>query len=387
MNLLKYLAGLILFLVMFPLPLAAQDNGPATPSLNTRVAYGFDREFPPFSFEPAGAPGGFDVDLVAAIFDGSGYTLQMLPLQWDQVLRELAAGGIQVTSGMMKTEQRALIYDFSEQAVFPVRVKLFTKPSNRVGNIRLLKGKSVAVQKESLYHRALEEFGGMNVKLYDTELAALKALINDQVEVYCGREQTTYYYLDKLNVVNIYAVGTPLYISETYLAVPKGRSDLLKLINTRMVELVNNGKYAELYRKWFVKDLDKPDMDRLKAAAAQAAINAYAPYSRRQMGAAVLTKTGKIYVGCNVENAVSSAGVTALQTAVAKAITDGESEIRAVVSVDPSGLAVAPTADERQLLSEFGRGIIAVVEASPGEYVTPTIFELLPFATPMQVGQ
>ena len=370
----------ILFIFAQTMPLYAQ--GASIPDvLNTQnhIVYGFDREFPPFSYEPAGNPGGFDVDLITAIFKDSNFKLTMRPMQWDQILRELAAGGIQITTGMMKTDQRALLYSFSDQPIFPVNIKLFVKPSNRTGNIRMLKGKTVSVQKESFYQRVLEEFGGMNVKLYNTELEALKALINDQVEVFCGRDKTTYYYLDKLNIANISAVGTPLYVSNVYMAANKERPDLLKLINEKMRLLQASGEYGRLFQKWFVKDLSQEERDNLIKAASQATMNAYAPYSKRPMGAALLTQSGKTYVGSNIENSVMSVGVSALQVAVFKAVSDGETEIRAVVTVGLDGVSRPPTAEDRQILSEFGLGILAIIEPSKGNYITPMISELLPF--------
>lgn len=68
------------------------------------MIYGFDREFPPFSFEEAqGIPTGFDVDLLKAVLRDKPVKLIMRPLSWDQVLVELSAGNITVTSGMAKT--------------------------------------------------------------------------------------------------------------------------------------------------------------------------------------------------------------------------------------------------------------------------------------------
>ena len=69
-----------------------------------KVIYGFDREFPPYTFqEPGGKPVGFEVDLVEAIFNGQNVNLQMRPLAWDMIQIELAGGQISFTSGMVKT--------------------------------------------------------------------------------------------------------------------------------------------------------------------------------------------------------------------------------------------------------------------------------------------
>ena len=90
---------------------AAPAKGPI------RVIYGFDREFPPFTFEEAGGEAtGFEMELMKAIFAETEATLVPRPLQWDLVPLELSQGTITLTTGMVQTEQRAKLYLFSDKA-------------------------------------------------------------------------------------------------------------------------------------------------------------------------------------------------------------------------------------------------------------------------------
>ncbi|MGE4298772.1 MAG: cytidine deaminase [Desulfovibrionaceae bacterium] len=345
-----------------------------------RVIYGFDREFPPFSFETEGQPTGFEVDIAKAVFRDSPYKFILKPLNWDKVQLQLSGGDIHLTSGMAKTKQRLLLYNFSDRPLLPLNVKLFTKSQNRVGNANLLRGKTVSVHKGSYYQRVLEDFGGLNIKLYKTELDALKALYQDEVEAFGGGDKTAYYYINKLKLGGINAVGTPLKVTNVYFAVNRSAPDVLKMVNDGMRRIMESGEYDRIYRRWFVQELTREDVATLRQAATDAAVNAYAPYSNDPVGAAVLTRSGRIYTGANVENMQLGQSASALKVAVYKAVTDGETELRAVLVARPGGLLVPPTADERQTLYEFGRGVLAVLEPEKGDYVIRTISELLPFA-------
>jgi cytidine deaminase len=106
---------------------------------------------------------------------------------------------------------------------------------------------------------------------------------------------------------------------------------------------------------------------------------AYAPYSKYLVGAALLTASGKIYDGVNVENAVYSAGICAERTAVFKAVSEGEREFAAIAVATSNG--GTPCGECRQVLSEFGLEIVVLMVAENGEVVSEkTLAELLPAA-------
>lgn len=118
---------------------------------------------------------------------------------------------------------------------------------------------------------------------------------------------------------------------------------------------------------------------KLKTAATNVRQNAYAPYSKFKVGAAIRAASGKIYAGCNVENAAYPEGTCAEAGAIAAMIAAGETELTEAYVIADSPEPVAPCGGCRQKLSEFGLGSVTVTLATTsGEEKATTIAELLP---------
>lgn len=107
----------------------------------------------------------------------------------------------------------------------------------------------------------------------------------------------------------------------------------------------------------------------LMAEAETARKTSYSPYSRFAVGAALLTKSGRVVLGCNVENSSFGLACCAERTAVFKAVSEGEREFTAIAVTAGTGQGAAPCGACRQVLHEFapnlwvyfrdGRGRIA----------------------------
>ena len=97
--------------------------------------------------------------------------------------------------------------------------------------------------------------------------------------------------------------------------------------------------------------------EELKTRATEAMDRAYAPYSSYHVGAAILTRGGKIYTGCNVENASFGASVCAERVAIFKAISEGEAEFAALALTAQKDPDVVPCGICRQVLWELAGDI------------------------------
>jgi cytidine deaminase len=114
-------------------------------------------------------------------------------------------------------------------------------------------------------------------------------------------------------------------------------------------------------------------------AAAQARRWAYAPYSRYAVGAALLTESGKVYDGVNVENAAYPSSMCAERVAIFKAVSQGEREFQAIAVVTDNG--GAPCGGCRQVMAEFGLDMQVLVADKDGRLVmSGTVSDILPGA-------
>jgi len=129
-----------------------------------------------------------------------------------------------------------------------------------------------------------------------------------------------------------------------------------------------------------MKSLPPLSRRRLLAAAKAAAKQAYAPYSRFRVGAAVLTGSGRIYAGCNVENASYGLSNCAERTAIFRAVADGERKIVAVAVYTPTRQPVPPCGACRQVINEFGPRAAILGACRSRERIETTLDRILPGA-------
>jgi len=122
------------------------------------------------------------------------------------------------------------------------------------------------------------------------------------------------------------------------------------------------------------------EYDELIREALQAREKAYVPYSRFPVGAALLTKKGNIYKGCNIECASYGATNCAERTAIFKAVSEGERDFEAIAVVGDSLNYTAPCGICRQVIAEFGKDMKIIIAKNEKDYKVFTLDELLPFS-------
>jgi cytidine deaminase len=116
---------------------------------------------------------------------------------------------------------------------------------------------------------------------------------------------------------------------------------------------------------------------RLEKSARAAARSSYSPYSKFPVGAAVLSGSGKIYAGCNVENASYGLCNCAERTAIFSAAAAGERTLRAVVVYTPTPTPTMPCGACRQVINEFGSDAVVISVCDSSQRMQRTLRELL----------
>ncbi len=124
--------------------------------------------------------------------------------------------------------------------------------------------------------------------------------------------------------------------------------------------------------------IDEKLKNKLIRAAKRTRENAYVPYSKFPVGAAVLTEDNNIFVGCNIENAAYGLANCAERTAIFSAVAAGYTKFKALSVIADSKKPISPCGSCRQVLLEFGDDIEVIMTNIKGEEIIKTSGELLP---------
>ncbi len=116
----------------------------------------------------------------------------------------------------------------------------------------------------------------------------------------------------------------------------------------------------------------------LMSMAREASFNAYVPYSRFAVGAALECSDGSVYTGCNIENAALGSTICAERTACVKAVSDGKRSFRRIAVFADSSNWCTPCGACRQFLAEFSPEMEVLCAKAGGRYVSYKLSELLP---------
>ena len=126
--------------------------------------------------------------------------------------------------------------------------------------------------------------------------------------------------------------------------------------------------------------------EKLFLKAKEARQLAYAPYSNFFVGAALLTSTGEVFTGCNIENASYGLTICAERVAVAKAVSIGQRKIKAIALYGSDEEIISPCGACRQVILEFGKDIDIIMGNDQGIQMIKKAGELLPGAFTLEIG-
>lgn len=227
-----------------------------------KIIMGLDDTFAPMGFrDSSGQIVGFDVDLANEMAARNGWELEFQPIDWSMKETELNAGNIDlIWNGYTITDARKEMVNFSNPYLANAQVVVVLNDSS-ITTLEDLEGKSVATQAESSSLDAARAEAGFIESLKDgkiIEYATFNDVFNDleskRTEAIIVDEVMARYYMNNKGEENYRVLEDNLGPEEFGIGVRKADEDLLKEINDTLEEMKSDGKYDEIYEKWFSKN-------------------------------------------------------------------------------------------------------------------------------------
>lgn len=260
----QFLAGLSATLVLSACT-APESNTPATNSATETTAtvktlkVATEPSSPPFESKGTGGElVGFDIDLIKAVGQSAGFTVEFESLPFDGIIPALQANTVDAAiSGISITPEREQTIDFS-QPYFQAGLAIAVRQNNTtITSLETLQNQKIAAQIGTTGAKTAKSVTGAQVREFDSVPLALQELVNGNVDAVVNDAPVT---LDAINtgkVKGVKVVGQ-LITQEFYgIALPKN-SPHLEAINNGLTEIMDNGTYAQIYKKWF--DAEPPQL-------------------------------------------------------------------------------------------------------------------------------
>jgi arginine/lysine/histidine/glutamine transport system substrate-binding and permease protein len=235
-------------------------SGAASPATSV-LKFATEPSFPPFeSQDKSGNLVGFDIDLVKAIGEAGGFSVEFQSLPFDGLIPALQAGTIDAAvSAMTIKAERAKVVDFS-RPYFKAGLAIAVQSSNTdIKSLDDLKNKKIAAQIGTTGADKANSIAGAKVTTFDNAPLALLELSNGNVDAVINDAPVTLYAIKSGDMSKLKVVGQLLTEEYYGIPLPKGSANVEK-VNQGLTTLISNGKYAEIYQKWFgEKPADLPE--------------------------------------------------------------------------------------------------------------------------------
>ncbi len=220
---------------------------------NQTIVVGGDMYFPPFEYlDDSGTYKGFNIDIMYAIAIEMGLDIEIRPMTWKDAAESLQRGTIDVIQGIKYSKNREEIYTFSEPYLESSLAIFIAADNTYIKSMEDLSGHVVSVQEYDVAYDAIKSLKGIRIVSEPSQLEALRALVNGEVEAFVGNRQTGLYSLQKYKYSDaVKVIGDPINPQPYGLAVKKGNEALLDILNEGLRIIKRNGTYDKIHDKWF----------------------------------------------------------------------------------------------------------------------------------------
>ncbi|MGB9802361.1 basic amino acid ABC transporter substrate-binding protein [Desulfofundulus sp.] len=221
-----------------------------------KVLVASDVAYAPFEFQDpnSGQYVGFDMDLIKAIAEVNNWDYEIRSMNFDGIVPALQSASVDMAiSAITITDKRKEQVNFSLPYYQSGQCVAVKADNNTIKGFEDLSGKKIGVQIATTGADEARKIPGAKITDYNTINEAFMALKNGNIDAVVNDYPVTLYFIQQGNK-DVKIVGG-LRTSEFYgIAVPKSKPDILEKVNSALKTLKENGKYAEIYKKWFGKE-------------------------------------------------------------------------------------------------------------------------------------
>ncbi len=243
------LITLLLSISAYPRDLAADRSS---------VVIASSDDFPPINMlDSHGELQGFGRELSDAVFASLGIQVNRLyaPI-WGDVLDDLAEGRADLIHDAAYTKERTAYLEFSQPIVQMDEVIFVRSDQVDIHDFESLKGKKVACVDKHITHLYLQHFPEISCYVVHRPIEGVYALMSGDVDAYVYPREIVLYFMQKFGVSDQFkVVGEPLRTLYWSMAVKKGNTPMLNLINRGLDNVRASGEYQQIYQKWFGRKL------------------------------------------------------------------------------------------------------------------------------------
>lgn len=231
----------------------SKETGKEESATKTKLIVGAEPTFAPFEFKDTktGQYTGFDLDLMNALCEEAGYEMDFQSIAFQGLIAALQGGQIDAAaSAMTINEERKQAVNFTDPYYKSGLIVAIKADNNEIKGFEDLKGKKIAVQIGTTGAMQAQKVEGAKVSQFDTNDLAFLELKNGNVDAVINDYPVAAYFIKQGNE-DVKMVGEILSAEEYGIAVPKSKPEVLEKLNTALKTLKENGKYDEIYKKWF----------------------------------------------------------------------------------------------------------------------------------------
>lgn len=225
-----------------------------------KLTYAASGVYKPFNFEEDGELTGFDMEIGAAIAEKMGLEANPVTNPFETILQGLVANKYDAIIGSMAyTKKRAEQAAFTKPYYYSGGMIWVAKDNNDINSPEDLKGKKIGVVSQSTYEEPAKTLSD-DIQYYASDVVALQDLtIENRLDAVITADIVGFEAID--NGFEIKEVGNPLWVEQPSIAVHKDNEELRDAIDKALQEIIDDGTYDEISKKWFDRNLLDIDLD------------------------------------------------------------------------------------------------------------------------------